>query len=174
MNLWKLNDVWLISTTPFPNLKHQIHANWLMKSPSMASKTFCYQSRCPGWWQKNKNWYQDKLHEFTINNTFISLQILCAIIKNGKFISEAQCMDSFHWKWCDRKNIQNRWFSPAHTFLHKTINILRAAAEITKIKTHISRKHTQLLVGAIFGASLQNRICGITHHKYYHKIWHFS
>ena len=81
-----------------------------------------------------------------IENTFISKLILCAIIKSVKSIPRVNHIDSLHMKWCTLKNMGNWPFSPGHTLSHKTNNILRTAADMTKIKTNIYRKHVKLSV----------------------------
>ena len=45
--------------------------------------------------------------------------------------------------------MRNWPFSPGHTLSHKTSNILRTAADMTKIKTNICRKHVEVSVIAI-------------------------
>ena len=81
-----------------------------------------------------------------IDNTFLSKLKPCAIIKNVKSISGVNYIYSLHMKWCTLKNMRNWPFSPGHTLSHKTTNILRTAADMTKIKTYICRKHVELLV----------------------------
>ena len=82
-------------------------------------------------------------------NIFLSKLILCAIIKNVKSISGVNYIDSLHMKWCTLKNMGNWPFSPGHTLSHKTNNILRMAADMTKIKTNICRKYVGLSVISI-------------------------
>ena len=84
-----------------------------------------------------------------IDSTFLSKLILCAIIKNVNAISGANYIDSLHIKWCTLKNMGNWPFSPGHTLSHKSNNIVRTAADMTKIKTNICRKHVELSVIAI-------------------------
>ena len=90
-----------------------------------------------------------------IDNTFLSKLILCAIIKNVKSISGVNYIDSLHMKWCTLKNMGNWSFSPRHTLSHKFNNILRTAADMTKIKTDICRKHIELSVVAISNALVE-------------------
>ena len=79
-----------------------------------------------------------------ISNTFLSKLILCSMIKNVKSISGVNYIDSLHMKWCTLKNMGYWPFSPGHARSHKTNNILRTAADMTKIKTNICRKHIEL------------------------------
>ena len=47
-------------------------------------------------------------------------------------------------KWCILKNMKNWRFLPRHTLSHKTKDIVRTVADMTKIKTTVCRKHTEL------------------------------
>ena len=47
-------------------------------------------------------------------------------------------------KWCILKNMKNWRFLPRHTLSHKTKDIVRTVADMTKIKTAVCRKHTEL------------------------------
>ena len=74
-----------------------------------------------------------------------------AIIKNVKSISGGDQIDPVYMKWCNLKNISNWPFSLEHTSSHKTLNILRKAADMTQIKTNVYRKHRESPVRAISG-----------------------
>ena len=90
-----------------------------------------------------------KFQNMPIDNIFLSKLIPCAMTKNVKSISGVNYIDSLHIKWCTLKNMRNWPFSPGHTLSNKTTNILRTAADMTKIKTNICRKHLELSVIAI-------------------------
>ena len=90
-----------------------------------------------------------KFQNMPIDNTFLSKLIPCAIMKNVKSISGVNYIDSLHMKWCTLKNVRNGPFSPEHTLSRKTTNILRTAADMTKIETNVCRKHVELSVIAI-------------------------
>ena len=49
----------------------------------------------------------------------------------------------------------NLSFSPGHTLSHKTKNILRTEADMTKIETNLCRKHIELLVIAIYSVLVE-------------------
>ena len=84
------------------------------------------------------------IQNMPINNKFLSRLILWIIIKNVKSISGVNYIDSLHMKWVTLKNMGNWPFSPEHTLHHKNNNILRTAPHMTKIKTNVCRKHTEL------------------------------
>ena len=84
-----------------------------------------------------------------INNTFLSKLIPCAIIKNVKSTSGVNYIDSLHMKWCTLKNMRNWPLPPGHNLSHKNSNILRTAADMTKIKPNFCGKHVEVSVIAI-------------------------
>ena len=107
-------------------------------------------------------------------NTFLSKLILCAIIKNSKSISGVNYIESLDIKWCTLKKMGNWPFSPGHTLSYKINNILRRAADMTKVKTNMCRKHIELSVIAISSVLVKKGICVITFPTPTPKFYYFS
>ena len=96
-----------------------------------------------------------KFQNIPMNNTFLSELMTWAIIKNVKSTSRVNHIDSLYMKWCTLKNMGNWPFSPGHTLSHKTNNILRTTVDMTKIKTNVCRKPTELSMIATSSALIE-------------------
>ena len=94
--------------------------------------------------QYNKSNFINEIPKDANKKMFLSKLILWAIIKNVKQVSVVNYMDLLHMKWCILKNMKNWRFSPLHTLSHKTKDILRTVADMTKIQTTVCRKHREL------------------------------
>ena len=105
--------------------------------------------------QYNTSNFINEIPKHAINNTFPSKLVLWATIKNVKSISEVNYIDSLHMKWCTLKNMGNWLFSLGHTLSHIINNSLRTAGDLTKIKTNLCRKHTELSMIANSNVSVE-------------------